>query len=138
MISLHEKILVLAKRAHDITQRLQRQVSNDRGLVKILLKGAVQLPQRSSMRGAQAIRSQWHRAQELSGLCSGVDEARKKLKLSAKTVNGFRGPVTDPVFQFRRESAIGQLEKVQYLMSAALSATAAQTKNPKQLKRRTR
>jgi hypothetical protein len=66
-----------------------------------------------------------------------VDEARKKLKLFAKTVNGFRGPVTDPVFQVRRESAIGQLEKVQYLMSAALSATAAQTKNPKLLKRRT-
>jgi hypothetical protein len=57
-----------------------------------------------------------------------VDEARKKLKLSAKTVNGFRGPAT----------AMGQLEKVQYLMSAALSATAAQTKNPKLLKRRTR
>jgi hypothetical protein len=66
-----------------------------------------------------------------------VDEARKKLKLSAKAVQGFRGPVTETVFQFRKESAMGQLEKVQYLMSAALSATAAQTKNPTLLKRRT-
>jgi hypothetical protein len=55
MISLHEKILVLAKWAHDITQRLRRQVSNDRGLVKILLKGAAQLPQCRSMRGAQVV-----------------------------------------------------------------------------------
>jgi hypothetical protein len=66
-----------------------------------------------------------------------MDGTKKKLKLSAKTVNGIRGPATEKIFQFRQESAMGQLEKVHYLMSAALSATAAQTKNPKLLKRRT-